>query len=199
LFPIGDYKKPKVRLLAKKFGLATAEKKDSQGLCFVGDVNFALFLRNILSKKEGKIKTTDGKVIGQHDGVFFYTIGQRHGLKIAGKAPYYVVDKDLKNNILIVAEKKNEKKFYKKEVAIDNANWLLNAPKLEEKYWARIRHRQPLQKCRLVALSGDSAFIRFDAPQRAVTPGQSLVLYQGGNLPSGRQVLGGGIIDLSTS
>ncbi len=187
-FPIGDYKKPDVRKMAGKFGLSTAEKRDSQGLCFVGEINFALFLRKIISKKEGEIRTPDGKVIGKHDGSHFYTIGQRHGFGVSNKAPYYVVGKDLKNNVLIVAEKKDEKKFYKKEVTIGSTNWISGVPAPNKKYSARIRYRQPLQKCRLAVINSDSATFHFDASQRAVTSGQSLVLY------SGRQMLGGGII-----
>jgi tRNA-specific 2-thiouridylase len=187
LFPIGDYEKPEVRKLARKFGLPTAEKKDSQGLCFVGDINFALFLRKILPKKEGEIRTADGRIVGKHDGVHFYTIGQRHGLNIPG-GPYYIVDKDLKNNILIVAEKKDEKKFYKKEIVIDAASWISEKPNLKGMYLGRIRYRQPFQKCRIISISSDSATIRFEKPQRAVTAGQSLVLYKG------QQMLGGGII-----
>ncbi len=187
LFPIGDYKKPEVRKLARKFGLPTAEKKDSQGLCFVGDINFSLFLRNILPKKEGEIRAADGKTIGKHDGAHFYTIGQRHGLNIPG-GPYYIVAKDLKNNVLVVAKEKEEKEFYKKEVVIGGANWINGAPNLKEEYAARIRYRQPLQKCKIVSLSGDSATIHFKKPQRAVTSGQSLVLYRGA------EMLGGGII-----
>ncbi len=198
LFPIGDYTKPEVRKMARKFGLPTAEKKDSQGLCFVGELDFSLFLRKIIPKKEGEIRTPDGKVIGKHDGSHFYTIGQRHGLGISGKAPYYVVGKDLKNNVLIVAEKKDEKKFYKKEVIIDSANWISGVPVLNKKYSARIRYRQSLQKCRLVAINGDSATFHFDTPQRAVTSGQSLVLYRGPSYvktSEGKQeMLGGGII-----
>ena len=191
LFPIGDYTKPEVRQLARKFGLPTAEKKDSQGLCFVGNIDFALFLRKILPKKEGEIRTSDGKIVGKHDGVHFYTIGQRHGLGVAGKHPYYVVNKDLKKNILYVAEKKEEKKFYQNEVAIDATNWIsppAGGPNLKEKYSGRIRYRQPLQKCRILSVSGDSATVYFEKPQRAVTPGQSLVLYKGD------EMLGGGII-----
>ncbi len=199
LFPIGNYTKPKVRQMARKFGLPTAEKKDSQGLCFVGDIDFAMFLRKILPKKQGEIQTPDGKIVGKHDGVHFYTIGQRHGLAVAGKSPYYVVDKDLKKNILFVAEQKDEKKFYKREAMIDETNWISGMPDLKGKprtktsslrgrYLARIRYRQPLQKCRLISIAGDSATIRFDKPQRAVTSGQSLVLYRRS------EMLGGGII-----
>ncbi len=187
LFPIGDYTKPGVRQMARKFGLPAAEKKDSQGLCFVGEIDFALFLRKIIPKKEGEIRTSDGKVIGKHDGAHFYTIGQRHGLNIPG-GPYYIVAKDLKKNVLIVAKEKEEKEFYKKEVIIGSANWISELPKIGRKYSARIRYRQPLQKCQIVSANAGSATVHFEKPQRAVTSGQSLVLYHG------EQMLGGGII-----
>jgi tRNA-specific 2-thiouridylase len=189
LFPIGDYIKPEIRKMARKFGLPTAEKKDSQGLCFVGDVNFAVFLRKILPKKQGEIMTTDGKIVGRHDGSHFYTIGQRHGLNIAG-GPYFVVEKDLKKNILIVAKEKDEKKFYKKEAMIAEVNWISGQPPdLGKKYFARIRYRQPLQSCSLKDIRYPSGYrISFSNFQRAVTPGQSLVLYRGD------EMLGGGII-----
>ncbi len=188
LFPVGNYTKPEVRKLARKFGLPTAEKKDSQGLCFVGDFDFAMFLRKIIPKKRGEIQTPDGKVVGKHDGIHFYTIGQRHGLNVAAKFPFYIVDKDIKNNVLIVASQKDEKKFYKKEVVVDGANWITGVPDLKTRYLARIRYRQPLQKCRILSVNGDSATVLFDKPQRAVTSGQSLVLYRGD------EMIGGGII-----
>ncbi len=187
LFPIGDYIKPEVRKMARKFGLPTAEKKDSQGLCFVGNINFAQFLRKIIPKKEGEIRTPDGKIIGRHDGAHFYTIGQRHGLSIPG-GPYFVVAKDLKNNILTVAREKEEKEFYQKEVFINNVNWISGPSILRKTYLARIRYRQSLQKCRVVSMEENSATIHFDTPQRAVTSGQSLVLYDK------EIMLGGGII-----
>ncbi len=189
LFPIGDYKKLQVRAMAKKSGLSTAEKKDSQGLCFVGKISFADFLRKIIPKKEGEIRLLpDNKIVGRHDGAQFYTIGQRHGLKIAGKFPYYVVAKDPKKNIIFVATQKNESDFYQKEVITDNVNWINGkVPDLNKIYLARIRYRQPLQKCRL-KVSGFKLQVIFEKPQRAVTSGQSLVLYDG------PVILGGGII-----
>jgi len=193
LFPIGDYTKPEVRQLARKFGLPTAEKKDSQGLCFVGNIDFALFLRKILPKKEGEIRNSEGKIIGKHDGAHFYTIGQRHGLKIPG-GPYFVVAKDLKNNVLIVAKTEEEKNFYKNEVIIKETNWISgHVPDFSKRYSGRIRYRQPLQPCRIANLKSQipnfkSIKVIFEKPQRAVTPGQSLVLYKG------NEMLGGGII-----
>ncbi len=201
LFPIGDYTKPEVRRMAQRFGLHNAQKSDSQGLCFVGDIDFAIFLRKILPKKEGKIMTVDGKIVGRHDGVHFYTIGQRHGLNVAGRSPYYVVDKDLKKNILFVAEQRDEKKFYKREVAIADVNWISGKkPNLSkkpygkfDKYLGRIRYRQPLQFCKienykLKIVNSKNYKVIFRLPQRAVTSGQSLVLYREA------EMLGGGII-----
>ncbi len=195
LFPIGDYVKPETRKMARKFGLPVAEKKDSQGLCFVGNINFSVFLRKIIPKKPGKVIFANGEIAGKHDGAHFYTIGQRHGLDIPG-GPYYIVGKDLKNNTLIIAKENEEKNFYQKQIVIDDANWISGRPDLKNKYLARIRYRQPLQKCKIISISGNSATIIFDKPQRAATPRQSLVLYEGKNLDKvqGKQMLGGGII-----
>ena len=185
LFPIGNYTKPEVRQMARNFGLRVADKKDSQGLCFVGDINFASFLKKLLPKKEGEIRTAGGKVIGRHDGAHFYTIGQRHGFSIPG-GPHYIVAKDIKKNILFVSDKPGEGEFYKKEAEIEDANWISGNPPFGGKiYQARIRHRQPLQKCKIVK----SNKIIFSKPQRAITSGQSLVVYD-----LKEQMLGGGII-----
>ncbi len=189
LFPIGDYLKPDVRRMAKKFNLPVAEKPDSQGLCFVGEFKMEEFLKNYIRPKPGKIINENEKIIGQHKGVEYYTIGQRQGIGLAAGKPYYVVDKNLKKNILFVAEKFNEEKFYKKEIFIKNTNWILGNPPVNgsKKYLGRVRYRQPLQKCALFT-SGSKFRIVFDKPQRAVAPGQSMVIYDKD------QMLGGGII-----
>ena len=198
LFPIGKYTKPEVRQMARNFGLRVAEKKDSQGLCFVGDINFASFLKKLLPKKEGEIRTAGGKVIGRHDGAHFYTIGQRHGFSIPG-GPHYIVAKDIKKNILFVSDKPGEGEFYQKEAEIEDANWISGNPPFGGKiYQARIRHRQPLQNCRITNGAGFKSFkVAFNKPQRAVTSGQSLVLYRGpafAKASAGKEMLGGGII-----
>ncbi|MBI4919977.1 tRNA 2-thiouridine(34) synthase MnmA [Candidatus Azambacteria bacterium] len=210
LFPIGDYTKPQVRALAKKYGLPTAEKPDSQGVCFVGEIDVAGFLKERLGKNSGPIKTLDGKTIGAHDGVIFYTIGQRKGIGIKGSLPgeqgkvYYVAGKDMKTNTLWVAESENEKLFAK-ELTVKDINWISgSAPKLPLKCLARIRYRQPLQQA-IIATSNklqdtkksNESMLRvascmsliFDVPQRAITPGQSAVFYD-----KNGAMLGGGII-----
>lgn len=185
LFPIGDLLKPEVRALAKKFNLATAEKRESMGVCFLGEFDLVDFLKKYIKPKKGKVMRVDGKIIGEHEGIMFYTIGQRHGFSPGGGVPYYIVAKDIKKNILLVSDKSGEKEFYKKEVEIEDVNWISGkAPDLNKTYQARIRYRQPLQSCRIK----NSNKIIFTKPQRAVTSGQSLVLYDG------KEMLGGGII-----
>jgi len=190
LFPLGDLLKSEVRKIAKKNDLATAEKEESQGVCFIGEFDMEDFLKKYIKPQKGKIMTAGGKIIGEHNGLAFYTIGQRHGFGFGGgeSGPYYVVEKDFKNNILIVAEKKDEKSFSRKEVVIGNASWISAVPKVGKKYQARIRYRQPLEECEVAEVSKNSTKIIFKNPQRAVTPGQSLVVYDG------EEMLGGGII-----
>ena len=208
LFPLGNLTKPEVREIAKKNNLSTAEKKDSQGVCFIGEFEIIDFLKKYIKPKKGKIVDAQGKEIGEHDGIMFYTIGQRQGFSNGGGVPYYVVAKDCKKNILTVSDKADEKKYYNKEVMIDNVNWVSNEPKIGKLYQARIRYQQPLQACRVVnyesriinhepevkfkkskIITHNSRFkIHFSKAQRAVTPGQSLVLY------SGKIMIGGGII-----
>ena len=190
LFPLGDLLKSEVRKIAKKNGLATAEKEESQGVCFIGEFNMEDFLKKYIKQKKGKVVTAGGKIIGEHNGLAFYTIGQRHGFGFGGGegGPYYIVEKDFKNNRLIAAEKKDEKKFSRKEVVVENANWISAIPKKGKKYQARIRYRQPLEECEAAEISKDSTKIIFKNSQRAVTPGQSLVIYDG------EKMIGGGII-----
>jgi len=206
LFPIGDYLKSEVREIARKAGLSNADKKDSQGLCFVGKVKFRDFLNTLILKsdfkikKTGLIKTAEGKIIGEHKGLEFYTIGQRQGIGLAD-GPYFVAEKNIKNNVLVVA-KKNDPALYKKEVFVKNVNWITEdageinllsllrslAPKYSN-LRARIRYRQPLQDCRVYVISKNRFKVVFDKPARAVAPGQSIVFY------SKQQVLGGGVIE----
>jgi len=183
LFPVGNLLKPEVRVLAKKFNLATAEKRESMGVCFLGEFDIADFLKRYIKPKPGKVLRTDGKIVGKHNGVEFYTIGQRHGFSPGGGVPYYIVSKDIKKNILFVSDKAGESEFYKKEVEIKDINWISGRPVQNKIYKARIRYRQPLQTCKIVKNK-----IIFTKPQRAVTSGQSLVLY------GGKEMLGGGII-----
>lgn len=190
LFPLGDLTKAEVRKLAAKNGLVTAEKEESQGVCFIGEFNMEDFLKRYIKSKEGKVMTTDGKTIGYHDGLAFYTVGQRHGFGFGGGAggPYYVVDKDFKKNILVVAEKGEEGDYGKTEIKIRDSNWISGQPERGKKYRARIRYRQPLESCE-IKFSGSKLQVVFDKTQRAATSGQSLVIYDGDEMK------GGGTID----
>ena len=192
LFPVGGLLKSEVRELAKKYGLPTAEKDESMGVCFIGEFDMIDFLKKYIKPKKGKVVTPDGKMVGEHEGVMFYTIGQRHGFGGGGGIPYYIVAKDIKNNLLIVADKWKEREFYKKEIGIEKVNWIIGfPPPLDRVYKARIRYRQPLQTCRILKAGRKTktAKIKFLKPQRAATPGQSLVIY------NGKTLLGGGIIN----
>ncbi|MDP2669242.1 MAG: tRNA 2-thiouridine(34) synthase MnmA [bacterium] len=187
LFPVGGYLKNEVREIAKKFKLPTAEKKDSQGLCFVGKVDFGEFLREALPKNTGLVVDSAGKKIGEHDGAHFYTLGQRHGLNIGGfPEPLYIAEKRAGTNTLVVARGDADPILYRKELTAENLHWISGqVPELSLACLARIRYRQPLQKCVL----SENGRVVFDVPQRAVSSGQSVVFYA----DSG-EVLGGGII-----
>lgn len=189
LFPLGNYTKEQVRKMADEWKLPYL-KKESQDICFL-DCEHNEFLKKHLRLKKGKIMIAGGKIIGEHYGLPFYTIGQRHGFSKGGGVPYYVVAKDTKKNLLIVASRADEKKFYKKEVAIKNVNWIGGKkPDIKKTYKARIRYRQPLQSCRVSSCqpATSTCHVEFTKPQRAITPGQSLVIY------CGSELLGGGII-----
>lgn len=208
MFPIGGLTKPQVRELAKKNNLPTAEKEESMGVCFIGEFPMADFLKKYIKVKKGKVITIDGKIVGEHEGAMFYTIGQRHGgFSLGGGVPYYIVAKDIKKNLLIVADKASEEKFYKKEIEIDDVNWIsgkapgyldIRCPSGHRmSFKARIRYRQPLQSCKIIFKKGSNKMrslkfgnilVKFSKPQRAVTPGQSLVVYDG------KTMLGGGVI-----
>lgn len=196
LFPIGEMTKPKVRAMARARGLKVADKKDSTGICFVGEVDMRSFLQERLPKEPGNILTVDGTVIGRHEGLAFYTIGQREGLGIGGGTPYYVVEKRSLTNELVVAGNYHPA-LYRSELTASQLNWF-GASSFPLRCRARIRYRQALQDCTLdhlslregSPLSTDEAIsVSFAHPQRAVTPGQSIVFYDG------ERVLGGGIIE----
>ncbi len=188
LFPIGEYTKPEVRAMARKLGLPNADKPDSQGICFIGEIDMGEFLKKYIPVKRGSVITTAGKVVGEHDGLSFYTIGQRHGIEIGGGIPYYVAEKKPETNTLVVAEGPYDEKLFSNELAVSDANWISGKePKLPLKCEARIRYRQALQKC-MVKKTDGGVHVFFAEPQRAVTPGQSIVFYLGD------EMLGGGII-----
>ncbi|MGI8635721.1 MAG: tRNA 2-thiouridine(34) synthase MnmA, partial [Segetibacter sp.] len=185
LFPIGDFKtKAAVRQRAKKFGLATADKKDSQGICFVGKVGIKDFLNQYVEITPGDIiDTATEKIIGQHDGAIFYTLGQRHGLDVGGGLPYYVVGKDMAKNEVYVTTDLNNQTFWQKNIALKDIHWIAGSPAKNTALCVRLRHRGPLIECQL-----NGANLTLSQPQRAIVAGQSAVFY------SDEQCLGGGII-----
>ncbi|MBI3632214.1 MAG: tRNA-specific 2-thiouridylase [Candidatus Vogelbacteria bacterium] len=193
LFPIGHLQKSDVRKLARKFDLPNAEKKDSQGLCFMGKIDVKEFLKHYIKEKTGRVLNEDGEVIGVHEGAAFYTLGERHGFNIINKStndlPHYVIHKDIKKNILVVSQKRDEGEILKKEVMVKNVNWNQGLePNLKKKFKARIRYRQELQDCMIGGIKGGQYKIIFDKGQVAPAPGQSVVIYEDG------VCLGGGII-----
>ena len=187
LFPIGEYTKTEVRELAKQYGLVTATKKESMGICFVGKVGIKEFLAQYVDAQPGKIIDQSGKVIGEHDGAIFYTIGQRHGLNVGGGLPYYVTGKDMQKNQVYVTNNIDDKNLWQHQFKLTSLHWIGAAPKGPIKVDVRTRHRAPLEKCQL-QISGDTATVVLETPLRALTPGQSAVLYLQ------NAVLGGGII-----
>lgn len=187
LFPLGDHTKPEVRELAQKFGLATAKKKESMGICFVGKVGIKDFLKQYVKTKPGKIIDQNGNKIGMHDGAIFYTIGQRTGLGVGGGLPYYVTGKDMNKNEVYVTTDLNDKNLWARELKLTDVNWINEAPKDGVKVHVRTRHRAPLVDG-VVHFDKKNLVVRLKDEIRAATPGQSAVLYKKD------LVLGGGII-----
>lgn len=190
LFPLGEYTKPEVRKLAKKFGLATAGKKESMGICFVGKVGIKEFLSQYVKTKPGDIIDENGQVVGQHDGAIFYTIGQRQGLGVGGGMPYYVTAKDMNKNEVYVTTNLDDKRLWYKELELKDVHWINDVPAKGAKVQVRTRHRAPLVNGTLdIAPSGKGTLdVALQDEIRAATPGQSAVIYQGD------LVLGGGIL-----
>lgn len=194
LFPLSDIEKSEVRKIAKKENLSNAKKKDSTGICFIGERNFKNFLKDFLPAKPGKIKSPDGKIIGEHDGLMYYTLGQRRGLNIGGKSGgtgerWFVLDKDLKENSLIVSQGEDSALFSDGLFA-ENFNWIPETPK-EKTFtcYAKFRYRQPDQSVSVEILDDGKVHIKFQNKQRAITPGQFVVLYD-----KNECCLGGGVI-----
>lgn len=193
LFPLGELEKSQVRQIASDAGLPNHDKPDSTGICFIGERPFREFLSRYLPSKPGKIEDPDGHVVGEHGGLMYYTIGQRQGLGIggrhdAGEAPWYVAGKDLARNVLSVVQGHDHPALFSDSIMVQEMHWISGkAPQLPLSCKVRIRHRQPPRPCRLVR--GDEGFrITFEAPLRAVAPGQFAVVY------AGNECLGGGII-----
>lgn len=187
LFPLGEYTKPTVREMAKERGLFTAAKKDSQGICFVGKVGIREFLSQYVEQTPGEIiDKKSGKVLGNHDGAIFYTLGQRHGLDIGGGLPYYVVGKDMIKNEVYVTTDLNDATLWKDDVQLQAVHWINDAPQ-PGTYQIRIRHRAPLVGAELT-YDNDTVVLKLKDEQRAIASGQSVVIYQA------ETCLGGGII-----
>ena len=191
IFPVGGMTKQQVREIAVQEGLAVAKKKDSTGICFIGERQFKPFLSQYLPAQPGDMVTPDGEVVGRHDGLMFYTLGQRRGLGIGGRGDgrsFFVVDKDLKKNQLIVVQGEDHPLLYCKSARIEQLTWIDEAAKAGKEYGVKTRYRQPDQKAVLTEMTVDGAIVSFSEEQRAVTPGQSLVIYEGD------RCIGGGII-----
>ena len=195
LFPVGDYLKTEIRAMAKELGLVTHRKKDSTGICFIGERRFKQFLQEFILTKPGEMKDMQGEVIGRHDGLMFYTIGQRQGLGIGGghsetNNPWYVVDKDIASNTLLVAQGKDHPMLYAQGLVCGRIHWLTSEEiPLPFTCYAKIRYRQTEQACLISPADDKKHYIMFSEPQRAVTPGQYIVFY------NQNQCLGGAVIE----
>lgn len=190
LFPVGNFEKPNVRKMAKKFSLPNYAKKDSQGVCFIGHLRLKEFLSQKIKENPGDIVTKDGKKIGKHDGLFWYTPGQRKGIGLGGDGPYYVLRKDFKNNELVITNNKNDKELYSSEAVISQLSWVSGqAPLFNKEYDARIRYREKLTKSKIEDIGKGRLKIMFKDPQWASVSGQSVVFYDKD------ECVGGGIIE----
>ena len=194
-FPLGDLEKEEVRHIAKKAGLPTANKKDSTGICFVGEKNFKQFLERYLPANPGEIISTDERKVGTHSGLMYYTIGQRKGLGIGGgysdnNDPWYVVEKDMKKNKLIVCQGKDNPSLYCSKIIVTQLHWISNIkPNEKQELAAKIRYRQKDQTCNIELVNNKSAIVSFNQPIFAAAAGQSIVFYKN------EECLGGGIIE----
>ncbi len=195
LFPIGNWEKAAVRKRATELGLVVDDKKDSTGICFIGERRFRDFLNQFLPAKPGEIRTLDGQVVGEHIGAMYFTIGQRSGLGIGGvdgasEAPWYVVDKDVETNVLSVVQGHDHPALFKQTLVASQLHWVNGInPGIPLTCKAKTRYRQVEQPCTISTYNAEQIEVIFDQPQRAITPGQSIVFYQGDIC------LGGGIIE----
>jgi len=191
IFPLANLDKSEVRKIAQENGIATAAKKDSTGICFIGERNFRKFLQNYLPAQPGKIITLDGETVGEHIGLMYYTLGQRKGLDLGGKrgeeGRWFVVKKDLRNNVLYVSHG-DESPLYSRACRVSGLNWIGYMPERTQFCTAKFRYRQPEQGVK-VTLEKDGALVEFERPQRAVTEGQYAVFYDD------TSCLGGGVIE----
>ena len=190
LFPIGNFiDKKSVRDEARKRGISTAEKKDSQGICFVGKVGIRDFLKQFVESEPGPIVDNNGVVVGTHEGAIFYTIGQRHGLNVGGGLPYYVSSKDMEANTIYVTTNLDDTNLWTENVKLDDLHWINEKPEAGKQYQVRMRYRGPIINC-TIGISGNKAVVRLENQQRGLADGQSAVLYEN------ERVVGGGIITL---
>jgi len=199
LFPVGELEKPVVRDMARQAGFAVHDKKDSTGICFIGERNFKDFLAEYLPPERGEIRTPEGRAIGEHDGLMFHTLGQRQGLGIGGlngyaDAPWYVLHKDTRNNILYVGQGHEHPWLMSTWLEAGQLAWVSGeAPPVGQPLTAKVRYRQQDQPVLVESVTATNMQLRFASPQRAVTPGQSVVLYDG------EVCLGGGVIECTNA
>ncbi len=191
IFPLGDLQKTEVREIARKAALPTHAKKDSTGICFIGERDFREFLSRYLPKQPGDMETPEGRLVGKHEGLMYYTLGQRQGLGIGGPGePWYVASKDMARNVLIVVQGHDHPLLLTPTLNAQELNWIAGrAPDASRTYGAKTRYRQQDAVCRVTQLATERLDLRFDVAQWAVTPGQSVVLYDGDIC------VGGGVIN----
>ncbi len=198
LFPIGGLTKPMVREIARRAGLPNHRRKDSTGICFIGEREFRDFLSQYLKPNPGPIEDAAGRVIGEHRGLMYYTLGQRRGLAIGGQrgareAPWYVIDKDAARNALLVSQEADHPRLMSRRIVTAPFQWVRRPERFDQTFQARIRHRQSLQECTVQLLADGALDANFTQPQRAAAAGQYLVLYDG------EECLGGGEIAATQS
>jgi len=195
IFPLGKILKKDVRIIAKKYSLINHNKKDSTGICFIGERKYNDFVGQYLTVDKGNIKSLDGEILGTHSGHIYFTIGQRKGLGIGARLtsedkPWYVVKKDIDNNIVFVAQGENHPALFSEQIIVDHINWINLKPKtFPKKYYAKVRYRDKDKLCTIFSLDNDTYLIKFKSKQKAITPGQSIVLYNEDGICAG-----GGII-----
>lgn len=194
LFPIGAMEKSEVRALAEKLGLVTHDKKDSTGICFIGERRFKDFLETYLPAQPGDIVDEHGQIMGRHDGLMYHTIGQRQGLGIGGvkgasEAPWYVAEKNLDTNQLLVVQGSEHPLLFKRFLRASQIHWINQQPEIGTRLYAKVRYRQQDQACKLLECDATALVVEFEHSQRAITPGQSVVFYDG------EHCLGGAVIE----
>jgi tRNA-uridine 2-sulfurtransferase len=198
LFPVGELEKPEVRRIAEEHDLVTHNKKDSTGICFIGERRFKDFLQQYLPAQPGEIQNAEGKVLGEHMGLMYHTLGQRQGLGIGGvkganEEPWFVAQKNLQQNILIVVQGTDHPLLFTNQLTAGQAHWINGEIRNQFRCRAKTRYRQPDQDCTVTLLGNNQLDVKFDQPQRAVTPGQSVVFYQDDIC------LGGAVIESTTN